>query len=91
MNFMQKEVDGMIEAMNFKPTDAGLVNKLYEEFREFIESRKPEEAADLFIVLLSIANHRGFDLFQEAKKKIDINKKRKWSKPNKFGLIHHIK
>lgn len=49
------------------------------------------ELADCFLLLLHISDLMYFDLLKEARKKMEINRKRKWKEPDEFGVIEHIK
>jgi NTP pyrophosphatase (non-canonical NTP hydrolase) len=49
-----------------------------------------EELADIVIVALNLAGQMGFDMEYEVLRKMEINKKRMWSKPDSQGVIHHI-
>jgi len=69
----------------------GLVNHLIKEAYELGDSGNPEEAADCLILLFQHAHECGYDLFEEVKKKHKINLKRKWGKPDKYGVIEHLK
>ena len=53
-----------------------------------------EEFADCFILLLNVASQCNLtinDLHQFAITKMDVNKKRKWCKPDKDGVVYHVK
>ena len=69
----------------------GIVTHLAKEVIELNQSHDPEEAADCFMLLLHHAHKSGYDLLEEAKKKFEINKKRKWGKPDKHGIVEHIR
>jgi NTP pyrophosphatase (non-canonical NTP hydrolase) len=49
-----------------------------------------EEAADVFILLLSLAHKFGFDLLTAASDKHRILKNRTWHPPDVNGIHHHI-
>lgn len=52
------------------------------------------EYADCFILLLDSLRSCGFstyDLIAASRAKMKINRKRKWGKPDKNGIIKHIK
>ena len=52
------------------------------------------EYADCFMLLIGAADKARIDynmLLAAIEKKLAINKKRKWGKPNKNGVINHIK
>jgi NTP pyrophosphatase (non-canonical NTP hydrolase) len=42
----------------------------------------PEEAADLFLLLLHLSHKLGFDLWEEGRKKLLVNRERFWEAPN---------
>jgi len=50
-----------------------------------------EEMADCFILLLNLAEMAGVDLMSEARRKMEINRNRKWGKPDSEGVCHHVK
>ena len=50
-----------------------------------------EELADCAMLLLDMANQLNVDLLSEVKKKLEINKARKWGKPNPDGSVEHIR
>lgn len=56
----------------------GRLVHLNKELEEFIISLHPEEAADCFLLLLHLSHLLNFDLLEEARKKMEINRKRKW-------------
>ena len=50
-----------------------------------------EEAADCLFMLLQLADLYGFDLEEEAMKKLEKNKQRLWHPPDAEGVIEHQK
>lgn len=72
-------------------TYKGVLAHLCKEVIELVETNEPVEAADCFLLLLQHAHECGYDLMEEAKKKHQINLKRKWGKPDKHGCIEHIR
>lgn len=72
-------------------TISGILKHLHREVKELEETNKGEEAADCLILLFQHAHLCGYDLMIETFKKFDINKKRQWGKPDKDGVIEHIK
>jgi NTP pyrophosphatase (non-canonical NTP hydrolase) len=72
-------------------TKDSIICHLQKEVKELKESYNPEEAADCFILLCHLANKLGCDLLEEAEKKMVINKQRKWGKPDKDGVVEHIR
>lgn len=70
------------------------LNHLLTEIEELKQDPKDIlEYADCFIILLHVARQHGIsvDILRDAIKiKMDINKKRNWTKPDKDGAQHHI-
>jgi len=85
-----KEVPELIEAIkNYQDENSvvhpsksnQLLEKVYYEF------------ADCFMLLLDSAHHMAISfetIIKYTKKKLEINKKRKWGKPDKNGVVEHI-
>ena len=78
------------------------VNHLAEEVLELHEalhkhhsaSDTEMELADCFILLFGAANAYGMsydDILNAIDKKMDINKARKWGKPDENGVVKHVK
>lgn len=63
--------------------------------REAVElSERPtdgEEIADVFLLTVAAAHVAGLDLALEVRSKLEINKRRKWGKPDAHGVIEHVK
>jgi len=72
-------------------TKYGVMAHFVKEVCEFHLSHSPDEAADCFLLLLQHAHECGYDLFEEAQKKHQVNLGRKWGKPDKDGCIEHIR
>ena len=65
---------------------------LRKEIDELAEDTSDgEEMADCFILLLNLAEMAGVDLMTEARRKMEINRKRKWGAPDADGVCHHLK
>lgn len=68
---------------------------LKKEVGELLDSpRDHMEYADCFLLLIGAARKAGLDLgavISTIREKLEINKKRKWGKPNKDGFTEHIK
>jgi NTP pyrophosphatase (non-canonical NTP hydrolase) len=76
---LKKEVEELITELSQPKSD---IDKTTMEF------------ADCFMLLLDSAHHYGLsakDLIELAYKKLEINKARKWGKPDKNGVVEHIK
>lgn len=71
-------------------TTTGIINHLIEEVMELAESDEPSEAADCLLLLFQHAHETGYNLIEEARKKHEINTKRKWGQPDEHGVIKHI-
>ena len=89
---LQKEAGGWAnKTFGKSQTVTGVINHLVKEVYELKDSNEPEEAADCLLLLFQLAHEGGYDLIQEAQKKHKINLKRKWGKPDKYGVIEHIR
>lgn len=90
---LKKEVNELIEALD-KTYAYGVDESVGAgEFGRQIE-RTQYEYADCFMLLLDSASHFGLSakhLADLSREKLEINKKRKWGKPDKNGVIEHIK
>ena len=62
-----------------------------KEVKELLENGEPSEAADCLILLFQHAYSTGYDLMDEVRKKMEINRKRRWGKPDSEGVIEHIR
>lgn len=53
-----------------------------------------EEFADCFMLLLDSASHFGLtadELLRATERKLEINKKRTWGKPDENGVVEHVR
>jgi len=74
-------------------TNQSITEHLKREVNELSNSKDScdtSEAADCLLILLHHAHKNGYDLLSEAKSKFEINKKRKWGKPDKLGVVEHV-
>jgi NTP pyrophosphatase (non-canonical NTP hydrolase) len=83
---LQKEVPELIDAINklqkLEYPDGDVFDKLLFEY------------ADCFMLLLDSASHAGISartLLKYTRKKLEINKNRKWGNPDENGVIEHLK
>ncbi len=90
MNEFQKEVAAWQDATFPTGTAESALEHLKREIVELVDSQCPTEAADCLLLLIAFANKKGFNLFEEAKKKFEINKTRKWAAPDEKGVSEHI-
>jgi phosphoribosyl-ATP pyrophosphohydrolase len=83
-------------------TDITALAHLQEEVREvkeavFLEVNEmlvAEEYADCFMLLFGSAALHGLsyeDICNVIKRKFEVNKQRKWGKPNEDGYVKHVK
>lgn len=75
-------------------TDMAKLKHLQKEVVELMEAhgdRRKEEAADCLLILMHFAEAHGFSLLGAARDKHEINRKRRWGKPDKDGVIEHIR
>lgn len=77
---------------------------LYKHLREELEELKMSfcsvelnreeigtEMADIFILLSAMAERMDIDLEAAVRLKMKVNRERKWQKPDKDGVIRHLK
>lgn len=93
---IQKEIDKWVQEVNPKASSFTIFQHMTEELSELDAAihgagNIPEEAADVALLLLNLAEKNGFDLMQEVEKKFEICKKRDWKKPNVKGVVKHKK
>lgn len=91
LDHFQAEVAAWAEATFGEGTTTTLLAHLIKEVRELWDTQEPEEAADVFILLLHFAHKRGFSLFDEAQRKFAVNKGRVWGEPDEDGVIEHVR
>lgn len=60
---------------------------LSQEVREKIGS----EIADVLILAVHLADNLDIDVTQEVRKKLEINRQRKWGRPDSQGVIEHTR
>ena len=72
-----------------------LAHLLHEVREELIpDPYEIDEYADVYLLLLDALAHAGFEycaLILAAQTKLEINKKRKWGKPNAQGFVEHLR
>ena len=86
LHHLVKEVPELIQAIHelqkLEIPDGDIFEKVFYEY------------ADCFMLLLDSASHSGISaktLIRYTRKKLKINKSRKWGKPDKNGVVEHIK
>lgn len=83
LHHLQKEVAELINAIGQAPSEPDKKNE--EVHLEF---------ADCFILLLDAARKQGFtaqNILDAIVDKMDINKSKKWGKPDENGVMEHIR
>lgn len=87
---LKKEVPELIHALD-RDSSGTIISKDADMCGEDYEAVK-EEFADCFMLLLDAAVNYGFTanaLIKETHKKLKINKKRQWGKPDENGVSEH--
>lgn len=77
-----KEVEELIEELETFESGGGSMKRIESEY------------ADCFILLIGSFSYAGFeykDIERIVREKLEINKKRKWGKPDSNGVVLHIK
>lgn len=95
IHHLKAETDEVIEALetyhkgSYGNTDESALKRLREN-----KERILMEFADCFMLLIDAAAHEQItiDMLADATaRKLEINKKRKWGKPNELGYVEHLK
>ena len=94
LNNLQDKIGEWSDITFDKGRQQAMLNHLEEEVDEL--KKDPNdilEYADCLLLLVDSARYSGYtfsDLIEGMKKKLEINKERKWGEPNKNGSINHI-
>jgi NTP pyrophosphatase (non-canonical NTP hydrolase) len=79
-------------------TPSSIIKHMKKEVRELEYAARYEshekycmELADIFLMLMHLAYKAGTNLIFRAFKKHAINKLRRWGKPDKYGVVEHIR
>jgi len=70
-------------------TAATVLSHLKEEAEELGDTPGAEEAADVLMLLIALADKMGFDLLAAAQDKLEINKHREWTTTAAEGHTKH--
>lgn len=76
---LSEEVDELSTELCFPSDDTGKAKRM--------------EFADCFILLIGAAHDSGMtyeDIIEAINEKMEINKARKWGKPDEYGVVKHI-
>jgi NTP pyrophosphatase (non-canonical NTP hydrolase) len=87
----QDEVGQWADKTFMKSSPQTVVTHLKREVAELEETGEPDEVADCVLLLLHYAHKRGISIFEECVKKHEVNKRRKWGKPDAEGIQEHEK
>lgn len=86
---LKQEIDELIKELVFFAE-----NEDHMQFHEASKTSKENEFADCFILLFGAAASDGMNYEQIVdciNHKMQINKARKWGKPDENGVVNHIK
>ncbi len=90
----QDVVDWQYKQFPTASTESKLKHLQFEIFELLHKPNDPLEYADAIMLLVGAADNAGINfknIVIAVGKKLKINKKRKWGKPNKDGFTEHIK
>jgi NTP pyrophosphatase (non-canonical NTP hydrolase) len=90
---LKMEADELIEALDKSALLGADLSVGIGEYGRQVKKTKME-FADCFMLLLDSASHfhlSAEELIETTRKKLEINKKRKWGKPDKNGVVEHIR
>jgi NTP pyrophosphatase (non-canonical NTP hydrolase) len=90
---LQAEIAAWADEVVPHRTAISLISKLLEEIGELLGSEKmgdPSELADVMILCLDLAYVQKIDIEDAIRKKIEVNRKRKWKVADN-GAARHVK
>ena len=93
LHHLKKEVPELIEAFEKEKTAGADDSVGVGEFSRKVSQTKME-FADCFMLLLDAASHYDLtaeELIEVTVTKLEINRQRKWGKPDKNGVVEHIR
>jgi NTP pyrophosphatase (non-canonical NTP hydrolase) len=91
---LQKEIGAWSDKTFPNSTPETMMRHLKKEVKELWDSNDQEvahEIADCIMLLLHLAHRKKVSARDAIREKFEICKKRKWGKPDKHGVIQHIK
>lgn len=91
---LQKELGDWCDKTFPNSTPETIMRHLKKEVKELWESNaadRPHETADCIMLLLHLAHKDKTSARDRIRDKFEICKKRKWGKPDKHGVIQHVK
>lgn len=75
-----------------KSTPHSVTEHLRREAQELVDApTDSSEMADVFLLLVWLADITGTDLVGAIEEKIEINKARVWGEPDSQGVVQHIR
>lgn len=92
LHHLKKEVQECIDAVEKFQKGSSIESPYFESEKRCREAF--DEYADCFMLLLDSAYHFGLDaqaIILFTRDKLEVNRKRKWGKPDCNGVIEHIK
>jgi len=93
VHHLKKEVDELIQSFN-ETNACGVDDAIgIGEFNRAVKKTRME-LADCFMLILDSASHFGMtadELIYVSEAKLEINKNRKWGKPDENGVVEHIR
>lgn len=94
INKIQQDVSEWAYKVFQEATLSSIFNHIRSELEEIEkEPHDVSEWADVMILFIQAAyneNHSMTQIFKAVEDKFEINKKRKWGKPNELGYVEHI-
>lgn len=89
-NVVQKEIGEWGDKTFPYATPTTIIKHLQREVKELADSHHSSEVADCTILLFQIAHRYKYSLYNELIDKMNINRDRKWGKPDADGVVEHI-
>ena len=73
-------------------TKESVLTHLLREVKELEKDPSDKmEMADVFFLLLALANQYGYDLKEIVAEKLEINLGREWAEPDQDGVVEHVR
>jgi NTP pyrophosphatase (non-canonical NTP hydrolase) len=98
MGELLKEITGWQDKIFTQATSISAATHLKRELTELVVDlinhdyeNARLEMADCFILIAGVAHLSGVDLEAAVEEKMEINRKRTWGKPDKDGVVEHMR
>lgn len=96
LDALQREVGEWGDKTFPVSTVSSVLAHFQKEVKELVEAYSngqadPSEIADCQLLLIHLAHKTGASIRDEVRRKFEINKARKWGKPDAQGVVEHVR